>query len=91
MVLKEGSEPARDGAPDDYLADHAEDPRQWGWHAEWGDGSRVGGWVVVAILLLMTTATNYQLEYHITLWLAAALLAGVLLLDRRRRKNSWRS
>lgn len=91
MALRPDSDPARNSAPEDYLSDHPEDdPRQWGWHGQWGRGARGGGWVVIAVLLLMTTATNYQFEYHLTLWLMAAALAVVLLLDRSRRKNRWR-
>ena len=91
MALSPDSEPADAGTPVDYARDHpGERAVEWGWHGQWGRGARIGGWVVVAILLLMTTATNYQFDYHLTLWLFAALLAGVLLWDRRRRHNSWR-
>ena len=91
MALTPDSEPDGTGQPRDYARDHpADDPKQWGWHGEWGGGSRLGGWVVVAILLLMTGATNYQFEYHLVLWLAAGGLATILLLDRRRRRHEWR-
>jgi hypothetical protein len=63
MVLHPEGEPRDASEPDDYEHDHpAEDPRQWGWHGEWGAGARLGGLVVAAILLLMLTATNYQFE-----------------------------
>lgn len=38
----------------------------------------------------MTTATNYQFEYHLVLWLLAAGLVAGLLRDHRRRRNQWR-
>jgi hypothetical protein len=91
MALRPGSEPRESGEPPDYQLDHPdEDPRQWGWHAEWGHGARIAGLVVTAILLLMLTATNYQFEYHLTLILLAVGFLTVLLLDRARRRNRWR-
>lgn len=91
MALAPDSEPTGTGEPADYARGHpAEDPKQWGWHGEWGRGARIGGWVVAAILLLMTTATNYQFEYHLTLRLLAAGLIAVLVRDRIRRRNQWR-
>jgi hypothetical protein len=65
-------------------------PSQWGWHAEWGRGARITGWVVAAILVLMTTATNHQFEYHLTLSVIAAAMVSLPLLDRRRRRIGWR-
>jgi hypothetical protein len=91
VALAHNSESRLAGAPEDYARHHPdEDPREWGWHASWGRGARVGGWVVVAILLLMTTATNYQFEYHLGLWLLAGAIAVVLFLDALRRRNQWR-
>jgi uncharacterized protein (DUF983 family) len=88
MVLKPGSEAPDSGEPEDYAHDHPDDsPAQWGWHAEWGGAARIAGWVVAGIVLLMTTATNYQFEYHLTLWITAALLVAILLLDRHRRRT----
>jgi hypothetical protein len=40
-----------------------------GWHAEWDRGARIAGWVVTAIVALLTTATNYQFEYHVAPWM----------------------
>jgi hypothetical protein len=91
MALRPGSEAPGTGEPEDYAREHPdESPSQWGWHGEWGRAARVAGWVVAAILLLMTTSTNYQLEYHLTLWILAAMLVSTLLLDRHRRRHSWR-
>lgn len=91
MVLAPDSEPRSSSEPDDYRFDHPEeDPRQWGWHGRWGRGSRAGGFVVAAILALMATSTNYQWEYLITLWLLAAGIVVILVIDRHRRKYHWR-
>lgn len=91
MALSPDSEDPGAGEPPGYRADHPdESPAQWGWHGQWGRGARIAGWVVAAILLLMSTATNYQFEYHLTLWTLAAGFFAVLLMDRRRRRNSWR-
>lgn len=90
MALKPGSEAPDTGEPEEYARDHPdESPAQWGWHAEWGRGARIAGWVVAAVLLLMTTATHYQFEYHLTLWIVAALMVSMLLVDRDRRRNRW--
>jgi hypothetical protein len=90
MVLRPGSEPRDAGEPPDYRHDHLiEDPRQWGWHGEWGNGARLAGMIVAVILLLMLTATNYQFEYHLTLILLAAAVITVLLIDRGRRRHRW--
>jgi len=78
--------------PDDYQHDHPDEhPTDWGWHGEWGRAARVGGWVVAIILLLMMTATHYNLEGALFLGISAALLVAILLWDRQRRRNSWRS
>jgi hypothetical protein len=91
MALSPDSESPDAGRPADYRHDHPhESPGQWGWHGKWGGGARVAGAVVAAILLLMTTTTNYQFEYILVLWLLAAGVFGVLLIDRHRRRNSWR-
>ena len=91
MPLSPGSEPTGTGEPPDYARHHRdEDPKQWGWHGEWGGTARVGGWIVAVILVLMTTATNYQFEYHLMLWILAAALVSVLLRDRSRRRRQWR-
>ncbi len=91
MPLNPRSEPPGRGEPDDYARDHPEeDARQWGWHAEWGAGARVAGWIVAAILLLLATSTNYQFEYHLILYLLAGFAVLVLLRDRARRNHDWR-
>jgi hypothetical protein len=91
MPLSPDTEVPGAGETRDYARDHpGESPSEWGWHARWGRGSRIAGWVVAALLLLMTTTTNYQSEYHVVLWMMAAGLVGVQLLDHRRRRNRWR-
>lgn len=77
--------------PDDYLADHPEEhPEDWGWHGEFGKWRDVAGWVVVVILLLMMTATHYNLQGALFLGLSAGALAVGLIIDRQRRRNAWR-
>jgi uncharacterized protein DUF2631 len=77
--------------PADYLADHPkEHPEQWGWHGEFGKWADAAGWVVVAILLVMNTATHYNYSGNAFLWVTAALLVVGLLYNRHRRKNAWR-
>lgn len=91
MPLDAHSEQPDLSLPDDYKHDHPnEHPTDWGWHGEWGRGARVGGFIVMAILLLMITATQYNNQG--TLWLSIFAIAIFLGLvgDHFRRKNSWR-
>lgn len=67
-----------------------ERPEDWGWHADLGKPARLAGWLSVIALLLMITATQYNLAGTAALLLTAALLAGGLLIDARRRHSSWR-
>jgi Protein of unknown function (DUF2631) len=91
VALKPGSEPPDTGEPEDYAAHHpAEHPRQWGWHGEWGRTARVTGWIIVAILLVMITATHYNGTGTLSLIIFAAGLVLVLLWDIQRRRTSWR-
>lgn len=88
MALGPRSEPREHSEPADYQEHHPEeDPRDWGWHGEWGQMGRGAGLVIAAIVLLMITATNYQLEYRIMLVCIAAFLVGVLMWDRHRRSH----
>ena len=91
MALEPHSQSREAAEPSDYEHDHPdEDPRQWGWHGEWGKSARGAGVVVGLILLVMLTSTNYQSEYRITLIIGAIIAIGIVILDRIRRKNSWR-
>lgn len=91
MALKPGSEQPELGAPEDYVEDHpAEHPSDWGWHGEWGRAARVGGWVVVLILLVMITATHYNGTGTVALSITAGLLVIALVWDIHRRRTSWR-
>jgi hypothetical protein len=77
--------------PDDYKHDHpTEHPTDWGWHGEWGKTSRIGGWIVAIILVVMMTATHYNRQGTLFLGLSAGFLVVALLWDRQRRKNAWR-
>jgi hypothetical protein len=62
----------------------------WGWHGEWGRSARGGGFVVIAILLLMITATQYNNQGTLFLSLFAGAIFVGLVWDHYRRKNSWR-
>jgi hypothetical protein len=91
VALNAHSEQPDLSLPDDYKAHHPDEhPTDWGWHGEWGRAARIAGWVVAIILLLMMTATHYNLEGALFLGLGAALLIVVLMWDRHVRKNAWR-
>ena len=77
--------------PVDYHRDHPDEhPTDWGWHGEWGRAARIAGWIVAIILVVMCTATHYNLSGQLWLGLFAAGIVIALLADRQRRKNAWR-
>jgi hypothetical protein len=91
VALNADSEPADLSLPEDYKQHHPDEhPTDWGWHGEWGRASRVGGWVVAIILLVMITTTHYngQGTFYLAAFAGAIILA--LIWDRQRRKNAWR-
>ncbi len=91
MALEADSEQPDLSLPTDYKLDHPDEhPTDWGWHGEWGRASRVAGWVVAAILLLMITATHYNGMG--TVWLVGIAVALVIMeiWDIQRRKRTWR-
>jgi Protein of unknown function (DUF2631) len=67
-----------------------ERPEDWGWHADLGKPARIAGWLSVVALLLMVTATHYNLAGTAALLMTAAALAGGLLFDAHRRRTAWR-
>ena len=91
MALDPHSEEPDLSLPEDYHHDHPDEhPTDWGWHGEWGRASRIAGWVVAIILLLMITATHYNRSGNAWLIIFAAGLIGGLIWDAQRRKNAWR-
>ncbi len=91
MALEPGSEQSDLALPDDYKHDHPnEHPEDWGWHGEFGKWAIIAGWIVVVILLLMMTATHYNLMGALFLGLSALGLAVGLIYARQVRKNAWR-
>ena len=77
-------------AADDTAPEQHEKPEDWGWHAEMGGLARGAGWVSAASLLLMNLGNHTRHAEDIWITVLALLLVLVLLLDRHRRKNSWR-
>ncbi|MGN6609004.1 MAG: DUF2631 domain-containing protein, partial [Jatrophihabitans sp.] len=85
MPLKPDSERDDINVPADYAHDHPdEDPKMWGWHGEWGPFSRVGGIVVIIILVLMITATHYNNAGTVWLIIFAAMVLIALVWDQQR-------
>jgi hypothetical protein len=72
------------------LAHPHERPEDWGWHADLGKPARLAGWLSVFALLVMITATQYNLAGTAALLMTAAALVVGLLFDARRRRTSWR-
>jgi hypothetical protein len=91
VALNAHSEQPDLSLPDDYKSHHPDEhPTDWGWHGEWGRGSRIGGWVVAAILLVLMTATHYNLMGQLFLGIGAGLIIVLQLVNRHARKNAWR-
>ena len=91
MALEQGSEERDLSLPADYQAHHPDEhPEDWGWHGEWGRAARIGGWVVAIILLVMLTATHYNRQGDLFLWLFFGGLVLTLLWDHQRRRHAWR-
>jgi hypothetical protein len=68
----------------------AEPSVEWGWHGEMPRASRIAGWVVAAILLLMLIGNQIGHVEDIWLILGAAILVLVLIRDQLRRRTPWR-
>ncbi len=91
MALNPHSEQPDLSLPDDYKRDHPDEhPEMWGWHGEWGRAARIAGFIVMAILLLMITATQYNNQGTLFLSLTAGAIFVGLVWDHQRRKNAWR-
>lgn len=68
-----------------------EQPEDWGWHGAWGPWARYGGWGSVVVLLLLNVTTYYNTAQSPWLYGIAAVIVLMLLRDRARRKNAWRT
>lgn len=69
---------------------HAEPSVEWGWHGSFPRTTRIGGWAIVATLLLMMIG-NHEGRVE-DLWLVglAVTIAIVLVSDQIQRRTSWR-
>jgi hypothetical protein len=91
VALNAHSERPDVNLPEDYKADHPEEhTTDWGWHGEWGRAARVGGWLVIIVLLVMMTATHYNWSGQGWLAIFAGLMLVMLIWDHHRRKTLWR-
>ena len=79
-IVRPGSQPVEHERPED-----------WGWHGETGKWGRIGGWIAVVVTLTYLIG-NHEGRTE-DLWVAgtALLMVVILLWDRSRRKNAWRS
>jgi hypothetical protein len=87
------NQPGREEAlgHDDAHAIEHERPEDWGWHGETGKLGRAGAWIgVLAVLAFLFGNHEGKVE---DIWIIGIAVVMVLILvaDRFRRKNSWRS
>jgi hypothetical protein len=68
-----------------------ERPEDWGWHGAAGKASRITGWVIVVLLLVMNFGNHRGRVEDLYIIGFAAVLVITLLWDMRRRKNAWRA
>jgi len=75
----------------DVVPHRHERPEDWGWHAEMGRSARIAG-IICAVLLcslvLASHTSGWELAWAVGI---AASLVTVLVWDRNRRRNAWRS
>ncbi|MDQ6936410.1 MAG: hypothetical protein M3140_01655 [Actinomycetota bacterium] len=67
-----------------------ERPEDWGWHAELGGMARLGGWFSLVFLAVGLTATKYNNAGTVAIVACMVFIALGLLVDRQRRRTSWR-
>ena len=78
--------------PADYEAHHPDErPEDWGWHGETGKWGRIGGWIAVFVTLTFLIGNHEGRVEDLFVAGTALLMVIVLLWDRSRRKNAWRS
>jgi len=71
--------------------DPADEPSaEWGWHGSFPNLVQVMGWAIVAILLLMLIGNHVGRVEDVWLVGLAAVIAGALVLDLRKRRTAWR-
>jgi hypothetical protein len=78
------------GLPSEHAFRH-EQPEDWGWHHSWGKWSRVAGWVSVVALCIINVTTYYNTAQAPWLYGIAGFMVLLLIWDRQRRKNAWRT
>ncbi|MPQ97244.1 DUF2631 domain-containing protein [Modestobacter sp. I12A-02628] len=78
-IVRPGSEPVTH-----------ERPEEWGWHGETGRKGRIGGWIMVSVILSYFVG-NHEGRVE-DLWLGgiALVLVVILVWDIVRRRNAWR-
>jgi hypothetical protein len=77
-------------APDSHPIEH-ERPEDWGWHGETGRWGRIGGWITVFVMLTYLIGNHEGRTEDVYVVGTALVLVIILLWDRARRKNAWRS
>ncbi len=77
-------------APDSHPVEH-ERPEDWGWHGETGRWGRIGGWITVVVMLTYLIGNHEGRTEDAYVVGTALVLVIILLWDRARRKNAWRS
>lgn len=68
----------------------AEPSAEWGWHGTFPRTTRIGGWAIAAILLLMLFGNHTGHVEDLWLVALAVIIVGALVYDQMRRRTSWR-
>lgn len=67
-----------------------ERPEDWGWHHEWRGAGPVIGWLMTVAMLSYVVGNHTGNVENLWLIGIAAVMAGMLIRDRIKRKKSWR-
>jgi hypothetical protein len=63
----------------------------WGWSGAFPHATRIAGWTVAVIMIIMALFGNHRGHVEdIFLGVTALLMVFVLVRDQRRRKHAWR-
>ncbi|MCP3797929.1 DUF2631 domain-containing protein [Allokutzneria sp. A3M-2-11 16] len=91
MATQQSAELEKHDAHAHHATDpHAEPSEAWGWHGEFPRATRAAGWICAAIMFIMLIGNHRGWNEDVWLIVLGSGMVGVLLLDKVRRRTSWR-